>query len=211
MGVLLDAPEGPLPRGRKDLSRHEVLASQRGRMLAAITEAVAEKGYAAATVTDVIRRARVSRATFYEAFGNKEDCFAAAYEAAARVLADEVSRAVAAERGGLHAVLRAGMRTYCGLLAANPAAARALIVESAASPALRSARARNLAAWARMLEDLAREHGAPVPPFAGTATVGAISHLLHVFLEEGRDLTSAATALADTAHHLLSPTRKEAP
>jgi AcrR family transcriptional regulator len=205
MDVLLEAAEGPLPRGRKDLSRQEVQASQHGRMLAAITEAVAEKGFAAATVTDVIKRARVSRATFYESFGNKEDCFAAAYEAATEVLVTQVTRAVAAESGGLRGALNAGVRTYCALLAANPAAARALIVESAASPALRTARARNFAVWARMLEDLARDTGSPAPPLAGTAAVGAISHLLNVFLEEGRDLSTAAAPLAEIAHRLLVP------
>ena len=73
-----------LPRGPHRLAREEVLASQRGRMLAAIAEAVAEKGYAATTVADVVGRAGVSRKTFYEHFADKEECFLAAWDAGRR-------------------------------------------------------------------------------------------------------------------------------
>ena len=41
-----------LPRGRHGLAREEVIASQRGRMLAAMADAVAEKTFARTTVTD---------------------------------------------------------------------------------------------------------------------------------------------------------------
>src|SRR4030088_3435567 len=52
----------PLPRGRHRLSREQVERSQRGRMLAAMTDAVAEKGYVATTVAGVLARAHVARA-----------------------------------------------------------------------------------------------------------------------------------------------------
>lgn len=69
-----------LPRGRHGLSREEVAASQRGRMLEACFQVVAEKGYVRFTVADVLSAAGVSRETFYEHFRDKEDCFLAAYE-----------------------------------------------------------------------------------------------------------------------------------
>ena len=43
--------------------------------------AVAEKGYVDVAVADVVSRARVSRATFYEQFRDKADCFVAALQA----------------------------------------------------------------------------------------------------------------------------------
>ena len=43
----------PLPRGPHSLAREQVLASQRGRMLAAIASSVADKGYTATTVGDL--------------------------------------------------------------------------------------------------------------------------------------------------------------
>ncbi len=70
-----------LGEGPARLSAGEVAASQRRRMLAAMVAAVAEKGYVATAVADVTKRARVSRATFYEQFEDKADCFVAAVAA----------------------------------------------------------------------------------------------------------------------------------
>src|SRR5215510_7200104 len=75
-----------LPRGRHRLSRAEVVASQRQRMLLAIAAAMADKGYAGTSVADVIARAGVSRETFYQQFSSKLDCFMSAFDAAGEVL-----------------------------------------------------------------------------------------------------------------------------
>ncbi len=63
-------PPGPgsvggerLPRGRHSMSKEEVVQSQRERLVAAMVLAASEQGYAATSVADVLRRARVSRAT----------------------------------------------------------------------------------------------------------------------------------------------------
>ena len=60
-----------LPRGRHGLSREEVAAQQRTRILAATVDVVAELGYPETRVVDVIKRAGVSRKTFYELFDDK--------------------------------------------------------------------------------------------------------------------------------------------
>jgi AcrR family transcriptional regulator len=65
----------PLPRGRHKLDIAEVRASQRGRIARAMLEVVAEHGYEAATVAQVVAAARVSRNAFYEFFTDKTDCF----------------------------------------------------------------------------------------------------------------------------------------
>src|SRR5438270_860325 len=70
-----------LPRGRHAAPRAVVRETQRARMLEAMVQAVAEKGYAHVAVADVIERAGVSRKTYYEQFANKEGCFLAAYDA----------------------------------------------------------------------------------------------------------------------------------
>ncbi|MEV6428411.1 TetR/AcrR family transcriptional regulator [Nocardia sp. NPDC051463] len=71
-----------LPRGRHGLPREQVIASQRDRILDAMAEAMAENGYVGTSVAAVLKRAGVSRETFYEQFRSKEDCFEAAYERA---------------------------------------------------------------------------------------------------------------------------------
>ena len=50
-------------------------------------------GYEAATLQEVAERAGVSRAQFQRHFGSREECFAAAYEAAAERLVEDVLEA----------------------------------------------------------------------------------------------------------------------
>jgi AcrR family transcriptional regulator len=131
---------GPLPPGRGALSRDEVLASQRARLLSAAAEVVAEKGYAATTVADILKRARVSRLTFYEQFTDKGACAESAYDVVAEHLMGRMGAALAngdGPMGRLDAVVRA----YLEALAEEPVLARFYLVESsAAGPALRERR-----------------------------------------------------------------------
>jgi AcrR family transcriptional regulator len=69
-----------LPRGPHGLTREQVQASQRQRLLDAVLDVVGENGYAAATVADITTAAGVSRTTFYEQFRNKLDAFLGAYD-----------------------------------------------------------------------------------------------------------------------------------
>ena len=99
-----------LPRGPHQLAREEVLASQRARMLEAMAHAVADKGYAATTVADVVGGAGVSRKTFYEHFQDKEDCFLEAFDAGVQVLVHTVERATLEATGEWREHIRAGVR-----------------------------------------------------------------------------------------------------
>jgi AcrR family transcriptional regulator len=76
-----------LPRGRHGLSREQVEASQRTRLLRATVELGTERGLASLTLTDIVGRAGVARSTFYEYFADKQQCFLEAFDYAAdRVL-----------------------------------------------------------------------------------------------------------------------------
>jgi AcrR family transcriptional regulator len=121
-----------LPRGTHGLDRDVVEASQRTRLLEAVGRAVAERGYAAATIDDVVRRAGVSKKTFYEHFADKEDCFLAAYEAASEELLERVREAHAGDGDWVERT-RAGIVAYLRWLAADPALARVYLVEVAAA------------------------------------------------------------------------------
>jgi len=169
-----------LPRGRHGLSREEVQRSQRGRMLRAMAEAVSEHGYVKTPVAEVLRRAGVSRETFYEHFANKEECFLAAYDAAATVLLAEVG-AAAAGGGGERSPWRrldAGLARYLAVLAREPALARTFFVEVyAAGPA---ALARRVEVQQRFVEAAAALAGArgARQRFACEALVAATSALV---------------------------------
>ena len=122
-----------LPRGSHGLDRDVVEASQRTRLLEAIGRAVAERGYAGATIDDVVRRAGVSKATFYEHFSDKEGCFLAAYEAASEELLARVREAHESASDDWLERTRAGIHAYLRWLAADPALARVYLVEVAAA------------------------------------------------------------------------------
>jgi AcrR family transcriptional regulator len=82
-----------LPPGRHLLPKDFVAQSQRARILIAITELAAERGYQNTTIEMVAKSARVALSTFYEHFPSKERCFIAAFDAdveAAAKIYDEV-------------------------------------------------------------------------------------------------------------------------
>lgn len=115
-----------LPKGPHDLTREQVQASQRQRILDAILDVVGEHGYAAATVAHVTSAAGISRTTFYEQFRNKQDAFLAAYdEFGEQFLADiaDVSGTTPAE------VLSAAAVRLVGWGRERPLASRAFLIE----------------------------------------------------------------------------------
>src|SRR3954454_20385961 len=124
-----------LPRGRHGLTREQVVGSQRGRVFRAMAETMARKGYAATSVSEVLRAAGVSRETFYQQFSSKEDCFMAAFEAA--VEAGLGAMRAPQDAGGTRLDgFSHGLRAYLDALAADPAFARVLLIEVyAAGPA----------------------------------------------------------------------------
>jgi AcrR family transcriptional regulator len=70
-----------------------VAAHQRERLLTSTAVAVCEHGYSSLTVQQILDRAEMSRATFYEYFENKQACVIAAYQAAFDRLSREIFRA----------------------------------------------------------------------------------------------------------------------
>jgi AcrR family transcriptional regulator len=152
-----------LPRGSHGLDRDVVEASQRARLLEAVGRAVAEKGYAAATIEDVVRGAGVSKKTFYEHFADKEGCFLAAYEAAAEELFRRVLEAHGTSRDWMERT-RAGIAAYLHWLAAEPALARVFLIEvAAAGPRAAQARERLRDRYAVLMGELQEEARADIP------------------------------------------------
>jgi AcrR family transcriptional regulator len=169
-----------LPRGRAALPGPEVSTSQRGRILQAIVEEVAARGYAATRVQDVTSRARVSRSAFYGAFADKQDAFAQAHLAASLQLLDRIAAAVKAlpADAGWRAGHRAGVREYLGALVASPAYATSFMVEvRSAGSRLLDQRDRVLERHAKRLSGLAaaaiREHETSRLP-SSLAMIGAV-------------------------------------
>jgi AcrR family transcriptional regulator len=120
---------GPLPGGHHGLTREQILDSQRERLLAAMAQEVASRGYRATTITAVVKSASVSTRDFYELFETKEGCFLAVFDAVLEHLTELIATAAAAEEEWPRQVV-AGLRAALDFFAAEPDLARLCLVES---------------------------------------------------------------------------------
>ncbi len=181
-------PPKQLPRGPHHLSRDQVAQSQRERLLEAMAEAVADKGYAKTSVADVLSRAGVSRATFYQLFKDKDDCFRAAFDAFAARLAELMGSVLEGVRlaGSVDPMVKLDqvLTTYLAVLQNAPALARTFLVEVyAAGP---DAVAQRRASMERFVDVVAETHRGetgllgtePEQRFAATALVNAVSQFV---------------------------------
>lgn len=124
--------ETRLRPGRHGLPRTYVAENQRERLLNAVVEAVAERGYEATTIGAITDAAKVSRKTFYEHFGSKEDCFLAAYA----MVDDHVNDSMLAAPGAAEPWperVRARLAALLDVLARDPTVARFYLVEPLAA------------------------------------------------------------------------------
>jgi AcrR family transcriptional regulator len=179
-----------------DDERHAVWASQRARMLDAMSCAVASKGYARVSVADVVELAGVSRRTFYEQFRDKEDCFLIAYETGTQELIGEMVAGLADQADiDWRATLRAALERYTAILAAEPEFARTFLIDIlGAGPRAVQLRRRVYERFVEQYRGLsalaARENpdGAPVPDLFLHALVGGIGELVGLrILEDGAE------------------------
>ncbi len=115
----------------------------RERVLIAAETVWSERGYARASVEDVLEVADVSRATFYQHFGSKEDLAAALFERAIAVLVSSVMERALAEKT-VNAKLAVSLDVYLELWQSHGRLVQDLSIEalrpgSKLGPARRSA------------------------------------------------------------------------
>src|SRR4051794_36381000 len=118
-----------VPRGRHAPPLEVRLTVQRQRLLEAAAEVFAQRGYADASAEAISRAAGMSKATFYEHFGNKEEAILALFDEAARVTMGRLGDATAAAPEDPEARVRAGLKAFVDALADFPAASQTLLVE----------------------------------------------------------------------------------
>jgi AcrR family transcriptional regulator len=181
-----------LPRGEGNVSRSFVVHNQRERILDALANLSAAKGYGATTIPEIVQEAAVSVQAFYEHFSGKEDAFLVAYELGHRKALAIVERAYessedwpAAVRGGIAALLE--------FLASEPAYAHLALIDAlTASPKAATIAYQAMSGYAAMLEpglELGTD-GQPPATIAVEATTGALFELCFVYVagERAREL-----------------------
>jgi AcrR family transcriptional regulator len=107
-----------------------VADNQRARILVGVAEVVADKGYAAMSVEDIVRRSGVSRRTFYDQFRDKRSAFFASFDAINEQVLTATTAAFSSTDDWPEQVRR-GLAALLGTLADKPAFARMAFLEMA--------------------------------------------------------------------------------
>jgi AcrR family transcriptional regulator len=192
-----------LPRRPRTSVREELRASQRGRLICGIADAVAANGYAATTVADITHHAGVSRKTFYEHFADKEECFLAAYDHGAAAIYQAMVAAVDPAQGW-EQTLEAVFSTWLAFLESDLAFTRAYMIEFwAAGDGARERwkqRRDRTAGLLRRLHEQVRQEDPSVVVASDTliaAVVGGVNRVVisHVLSGAAEPLTSLAPEL----------------
>jgi AcrR family transcriptional regulator len=174
--------------------------NQRERLFAAMVATVAEKGYEATTVADLVELSGVSRSAFYKHFDDKQACFLAAVEAIVeptlKRLGGDESTPPGIERA------RGAFESLIGLIVSQPAAAKMCVVEVyAAGPEGAALVDRTMDSVttlaAALLEQVPERKGMPIELVR--AIVGGIQKVIHKRLYRGQEeeLTELAPQLWD--------------
>jgi AcrR family transcriptional regulator len=179
-----DAEEGVnMPRlhgGRHRIPPDVVAFQQRERLLSAIVQVVAERGYNDATIGQITAVAAISRRTFYEHFKSKEEGFQAAFDIVLEHIFEIVAGALEAQDEWADQVA-AALVALLAFLAAEPAMARfTLLASVAAGEPMVSRRQEVVARFTAMLRvgRPQRVNDRPLPESIEEAVVGGIVTLL---------------------------------
>src|SRR5215211_7633443 len=166
--------------------------AQRAKLLEAMVQVVAEKGYAAATVADAVKVARVSRGTFYELFESKQACLMEGYRLGIEVLEERIGEAVRHATSGDEEI-RLGLRAYLHALTDEPRFARV------------PGRDQAIAHFARRYGKSFKRAGRPVPPDDALFVLSAgIDQLVKARLRDAKDVTDLEDTLVGCALRLAA-------
>lgn len=200
------APRRRLPRGRSALPPEASAADRRERILDATCEVVAEKGYGATTVADVVAAARVTRGAFYSHFQCKQEALVAA-------LTRKLQESVAAAAGEFflgetwpERIWR-GCDAFLTYVATHPEAAWLGFVEVfvAGEQALRKARENRLAFTLFLAEGYTQNARAErLPSICSDAITGAIEAIVRRQVLAGR-VDRCRELLPQCAYVALAP------
>lgn len=123
-------PGGRWPTSAAPVGREASRALQRKKLVRAVIDVMAKRGFADTSVERICTQADVSFPTFRKHFGNKDECFLAAIDESVEGASTKVSAAVEAAGGDWATGISAGLAALLEFIAADPPRARVCLVES---------------------------------------------------------------------------------
>jgi AcrR family transcriptional regulator len=188
------------------LSREFIARHQRARIIAALAEETAEKGYRAVTVAHIVKRAGIARNTFYENFGSKEECFLATQEFAMNTALERVVSA-AGEIDDWPQRVRVGLTAFLTYVGEEPALARTCMVEAlSAGPASVRYYEESQQAFVSLFQ-LGRDvspHGGQLPETIEEALIGGVFWIVYQRLT-GPEASRIGELLPELTEFILTP------
>jgi AcrR family transcriptional regulator len=161
---------------------------QRQRILAGAAEVFSQRGYRQASVADIVKSAAIARGRFYDNFSSKEDCFFALYDAAAEAALEAIRDACAESEGNFQERIDAGIAALLSWIEADPARARACVVEGpAVGPAITERFEKLIGDFAGLLHSGREDpNSEELPRTVEETVVGGLYWLLYYALLEER-------------------------
>ncbi|MFA4928652.1 MAG: TetR/AcrR family transcriptional regulator [Patulibacter sp.] len=213
-----DAPATDPPADADPARRHDDDPAR--RLLRGIAAAVADKGYAATTIADIVRHAHVSKRTFYEHFPDKQHCYLEAYRRGTNHLARLMVEAGTTADGPWRERMRAALQAYLAVLVDRPASTLSFTtgIPAAGPEAIAARRAmhrRTAEALIAIVDHIRRDTTeiAPLRPVIAEAIVGALSELVLNAVADGRidDLPTLDGPILELLSAVLTATPTEDP
>jgi AcrR family transcriptional regulator len=167
----------------------DVAAHQSARIHRAMIELVADYGYDAVKMRELVHLAGVSSGAFYKHFSGKEECFLRTYDLVVR----RATRRIIASQAGEEAWQkrpRLIFNAFVSELEEDPAAARFALIEAYASGPVALERARKAQATFEMMmaQSFARApSGMPVPQMVVEGMAGGAARVARTHLLTGRE------------------------
>jgi len=194
------------PVGRKRMSKEELGALQREKILAAAIQVFAKRGYQPTTVENIVNAAGIGVGGFYAHFDGKDDCLLQAYAGIVGEAREQIGAAVPADIPWPQQ-LCAALAELLRAIAAEPAKARIALVEiqTGGEAALRRHGATQDEVVALLRQGRALGGKDPEPPATfEEATVSGLVWLLQQRVVRG-ELDDLGALLGEMAEMILDP------
>jgi AcrR family transcriptional regulator len=191
----LDVPQA-------SVTRTNAHADQRRRLLRAVGELAAERGYSDVTVELIVKRAHVSYKTFYKHFRSKEECFVRLFEVACSATEKAIREALQPPDLSWSEEVVVALSTLVEAILAEPEMARAVIVESpTVGPAMTARYEQATKAFAPLLRAGREQNprGSELPETIEDTLAGAVfwSAYQHLIVGEADALAEYLPVLTD--------------
>lgn len=188
---------------RPELPREFVAGHKRRRIMDAVAELTAERGYEATKIADIVRRAAVARKTLYDNFDGKEDLFLSAVGTTLnemRVVVEEACERTSSREGKIVG----GLEALLDFIAERPAASRMAMVEAiSATPSSARLYDSGMRNFVELLRRTAPED-ADLPETIEESLAGGVAWILQQQIRRG-ETESIGELLPELSQFVLSP------